>query len=121
MTKRQRLHAAQQGLCFYCDGNLPITAATLDHVVPRASGGGSSGNTVLACKPCNQAKNDRAPTEAEVERCRRLYAELRASGLVDLPQPERKRVKVKVAMRWASTAAVNRAVLAARCECASDL
>lgn len=44
--------------CAYCRCELDVWNGTVDHVVPRARGGGSYGrfNLVAACRPCNQLK-----------------------------------------------------------------
>lgn len=52
--------------CAYCGrgatGKHPLT---IDHVTPRAHGGGNTwDNTVAACDPCNQRKRDRTLREA---------------------------------------------------------
>lgn len=41
--------------CFYCGR----PATTADHVVPTSKGGGSRGNLVPACTPCNSRKGNR--------------------------------------------------------------
>lgn len=53
--------------CHYCGrSDIPMTR---DHVVPRRSGGRTvQWNIVLACKPCNHAKDSRMPT-CECEFC----------------------------------------------------
>jgi len=49
-------------VCAYCGTS---GATTVDHVVPRSRGGGSSWlNTVAACLDCNHRKRDRTPQEA---------------------------------------------------------
>lgn len=51
--------------CMYCHKKFAVGDLTLDHVVPRARGGPSSwDNMVAACRPCNHKKNDRTPQEA---------------------------------------------------------
>lgn len=49
--------------CYYCHEFVPIGQLTVDHMVPRSRGGGTFGNLVYACKPCNEAKGDRTPEE----------------------------------------------------------
>ena len=50
--------------CAYCGRS---GALTLDHVLPRAQGGRSTWtNLVAACQPCNAAKGDRSPEEANM-------------------------------------------------------
>jgi CRISPR-associated endonuclease Csn1 len=47
----------QQGMCLYCGATLTLTTCELDHIVPRASGGGNTrDNLVAVCRPCNQDK-----------------------------------------------------------------
>lgn len=49
-----------QGKCVYCGKD----GVQLDHIVPRAKGGGHSlDNLVLACQGCNQSKFDHDMTE----------------------------------------------------------
>lgn len=41
------------------------SSMTIDHVLPRAQGGGNDPmNMVVACKPCNGRKADRTPEQA---------------------------------------------------------
>ena len=47
--------------CAYCGA----MASTVDHLLPRSRGGRNTWlNTVAACGPCNQRKDDRTPAEA---------------------------------------------------------
>jgi 5-methylcytosine-specific restriction endonuclease McrA len=51
--------------CQYCGATPPRSQLTIDHVVPKVRGGGSSWeNLVCACGRCNQAKGARTPREA---------------------------------------------------------
>lgn len=51
--------------CQFCGGELNGRSLTIDHVVPRSRGGGTSWeNCVAACTPCNSKKADRLPREA---------------------------------------------------------
>ena len=48
--------------CAYCADPLRLEGATLDHVVPRCLGGGTTAeNLVVACYDCNVLKGGRAP------------------------------------------------------------
>ena len=80
-----RLWHEQNGSCFYCGIAMaaPLTqrlrhrkradAATIDHVVPRARGGDAEWpNEVAACRACNAAKADSAPTPDDLDRLARL-------------------------------------------------
>ena len=59
---RKRILKAQGGRCKYCGCALERSAATLDHVVPKALGGsGFQVNLVVACKPCNMKKGCKPP------------------------------------------------------------
>lgn len=53
--------------CQYCGATPAQHLLTLDHVVPRASGGKMSWeNVVAACKSCNHTKGNRTPQEAHM-------------------------------------------------------
>jgi 5-methylcytosine-specific restriction endonuclease McrA len=50
--------------CQYCGSQRDLS---IDHVIPRSRGGGSSWkNLVTACKPCNAKKGDYTPEEADM-------------------------------------------------------
>jgi 5-methylcytosine-specific restriction endonuclease McrA len=50
--------------CQYCGSDKDLS---IDHVIPRSKGGGSSWkNLVTACKPCNSKKGDFTPEEAQM-------------------------------------------------------
>ncbi|GAA4925378.1 HNH endonuclease [Streptomyces coeruleoprunus] len=58
---RRGVLVRDQHKCAYCGGR----ATTVDHVVPRAQGGGDSWlNTVASCAEDNHRKADRTPEEA---------------------------------------------------------
>lgn len=45
--------------CHYCKIKLNAENTTVDHVIPKARGGGNAiVNLVLACEPCNHARAD---------------------------------------------------------------
>jgi 5-methylcytosine-specific restriction endonuclease McrA len=49
--------------CAFCAGK----ATTIDHVKPKAQGGGNSWkNTIAACSPCNNKKANRTPEQARM-------------------------------------------------------
>jgi 5-methylcytosine-specific restriction endonuclease McrA len=51
--------------CQYCGASPPRSQLTIDHVLPKVRGGGSSWeNLVCACNRCNQVKGARTPREA---------------------------------------------------------
>lgn len=65
---RRTLYKRDQNRCQYC-GDQPGTGElTIDHVVPRCQGGGTSWeNCVLACTQCNSQKAGRRPEQAQKE------------------------------------------------------
>ncbi len=51
--------------CQYCGRQPGRAALTLDHIVPRAQGGATTWeNIVAACRDCNARKADRTPEQA---------------------------------------------------------
>lgn len=51
--------------CQYCGCQPGRASLTIDHIVPRAQGGPTSWeNVVAACRGCNAAKADRTPEQA---------------------------------------------------------
>ncbi len=51
--------------CQFCGRVLPAHELTIDHVIPRARGGHTDwDNVVASCQKCNTAKGDRLPEEA---------------------------------------------------------
>ncbi len=66
------------GTCHYCGRIFPPKDLTMDHIVPLIRGGKSSkGNTVAACKECNNRKKHMLPIEWEeyLERVRQEQPE----------------------------------------------
>lgn len=59
-------------ICQYCGLKFSKSHLTLDHVVPIVQGGKKCWeNIVTACKPCNQKKGGRTPTQAMMRLIRR--------------------------------------------------
>jgi 5-methylcytosine-specific restriction endonuclease McrA len=63
----EKLVEKQRGQCHYCGVRMNRRQnhpqrATVDHVKPRAHGGTREGNTVAACRRCNELKG---PLDAE--------------------------------------------------------
>jgi len=60
---RRAVFARDRWTCQYC--GIERTTLTVDHVIPRSKGGGSSwDNIVASCAPCNRRKGDRLPARA---------------------------------------------------------
>jgi 5-methylcytosine-specific restriction endonuclease McrA len=62
---RQAAIKRDRSCCQYCGQKLPAAQITIDHVLPRAQGGGTTfTNCVVACQTCNNKKGDRTPLQA---------------------------------------------------------
>ena len=60
---RRAVFARDRWTCQYCGGIRGTL--TLDHVIPRSTGGASTwDNIVTCCAPCNRRKGDRLPKVA---------------------------------------------------------
>jgi 5-methylcytosine-specific restriction endonuclease McrA len=61
---RRAVFARDQWECQYCGAR---AALTVDHVIPRSKGGGSTwDNIVASCAPCNRRKGDRLPHQVNM-------------------------------------------------------
>lgn len=64
VLSRQNIYKRDNFTCCYCDSTKDLT---LDHVIPKSRGGGSSwSNLVTACRRCNTKKGDCTPEEAKM-------------------------------------------------------
>jgi len=62
---RTNILARDNFTCQYCTKTVHSKEATLDHVVPRSQGGGTSWlNIVCCCVRCNRRKGGRTPQQA---------------------------------------------------------
>ena len=62
---RRNIFARDGNTCQYCGRRFSTAELSLDHVVPRARGGGTTWeNVVCACIRCNVRKGGRTPREA---------------------------------------------------------
>ncbi len=62
---RENIYARDQGRCQYCWRKVTRDEFTYDHVNPRAAGGKTTWeNVVASCMQCNQDKKNRTPAEA---------------------------------------------------------
>lgn len=58
------VYMRSKGRCHYCDIELHISEATLDHQCPVSRGGRTVlDNLVLACAPCNRTKGRKTSEE----------------------------------------------------------
>lgn len=61
-TSLKSIYKAYKGVCQYCLEKIPMYLATRDHVVPKDKGGTNDDfNQVLACKDCNNKKDNIFP------------------------------------------------------------
>lgn len=79
-----QLYAYQHARCFYCSKYLKFhpyhpenpdrfDGYTIDHLIPRSLGFSKVGNSVLACRGCNEKKGNRMPTMIELVRAWEIY------------------------------------------------
>ncbi len=69
---RRNIFARDNNQCQYCGKKFPTSELSLDHVVPRSQGGGSTWeNIVCACVACNVRKGGRTPKEANMHLIRK--------------------------------------------------
>jgi 5-methylcytosine-specific restriction endonuclease McrA len=62
---RKNILLRDHNTCQYCGHIFPPQELTLDHVLPRARGGDSNwDNLVACCRRCNNRKGNRTPDEA---------------------------------------------------------
>ena len=64
---RRNIFARDNNQCQYCGRKFIMSELSLDHVVPRSQGGGTSWeNIVCACVECNVRKGGRTPRQANL-------------------------------------------------------
>ena len=64
---RRNIFARDKNQCQYCGRSFPTSELSLDHVVPRTQGGGTSWeNLVCCCVKCNSKKGGRTPDQAHM-------------------------------------------------------
>ncbi|MCC6677281.1 MAG: HNH endonuclease [Phycisphaerales bacterium] len=69
---RRNLFARDRNHCQYCGRYFPTSELSIDHVTPRAQGGGDAwDNLVCACIRCNARKGGRTPEQASMKLIRR--------------------------------------------------
>jgi len=65
---RRNLFARDGHRCQYCGQTFPANRLSLDHVIPRSRGGGTTwDNVVASCVRCNTKKGGRTPHEARMD------------------------------------------------------
>ncbi len=64
---RRNIFARDANRCQYCGKKFPTNELSLDHVIPKSSGGTASWeNLVCACTDCNARKGGRTPKQARM-------------------------------------------------------
>lgn len=65
---RRNLFSRDRNRCQYCGKSFPTSELSIDHVTPRAQGGGDTWeNLVCACIKCNAKKGGRTPDQAHMK------------------------------------------------------
>jgi 5-methylcytosine-specific restriction endonuclease McrA len=65
---RRGVFARDRETCQYCGVQPGRAHLTMDHVVPRSQGGGTTwDNVVTACRDCNHRKGGRTPEQANMK------------------------------------------------------
>lgn len=64
-TKLKRyIYERDRHYCHFCEKELLLKQASMDHYLPKSKGGPSSFyNVVLSCKSCNKYKRDQVPID----------------------------------------------------------
>lgn len=69
---RRNIFARDKNLCQYCGKHFPTSELSLDHILPRSQGGGSTWeNLVCCCTKCNATKGGRTPEQASMKLVRK--------------------------------------------------
>ncbi len=69
---RRNIFARDANRCQYCGKKYPTPELSLDHIIPRSRGGGSTwANIVCACTGCNKRKGGLMPKEAGMKLIRK--------------------------------------------------
>lgn len=69
---RKNILLRDQYMCQYCGKVMSPSELTLDHVMPRSRGGGSTwDNLVACCKRCNHRKGSQTPEESGMKLLKR--------------------------------------------------
>ena len=72
---RKNILLRDQYMCQYCGKIFAPAELTLDHVMPRSRGGGSTwDNLVACCKKCNHRKGSQTPEESGMKLLKRPRA-----------------------------------------------
>ena len=72
---RKNIFARDKGRCVYCGVKVTLSSFTIDHVVPRSHGGGTSWeNVVAACMTCNNRKGNKRWKKGELNMLQEPYA-----------------------------------------------
>lgn len=88
-----RLLSEQGGLCFFCKKPLPVTDASVEHLVARANGGSNEDeNCVVCCKSLNLLLGSKSVKE-------KIRFVLNRTGQVECPKGAQRQIKKTVPRR----------------------
>ena len=80
---RRNIYLRDRNICQYCGKKFPTSELSLDHILPRSRGGGSTWtNLVCACTGCNSRKAAKTPGEAGMKLIREPHAVKEAAQLI---------------------------------------
>jgi HNH endonuclease len=83
ISKRLRYEIFQRDrfTCGYCGRSAPDVLLELEHVIPRAAGGGDEpSNLRAACEDCNDGKADRMPGRWQIAAVKKIQREWLKNG-----------------------------------------
>ena len=79
---RRNIFLRDENRCQYCGHKFPTHQLSLDHVVPKSQGGGTTWeNIVCACLKCNVRKGGRTPQQASMKLRRKAFKPKRSPVL----------------------------------------
>ena len=71
---KTNVHVRDGYICQYCSDPVPKSKATIDHVIPKDLGGKNGWeNTVCSCFACNNKKENKTPSQANMSLRRQPY------------------------------------------------
>lgn len=77
---KANVHIRDRYVCQYCGTKLTRATATIDHIIPQDRNGRNTfENTVSSCFPCNNHKQNRTPSEANMTFFKKGYHPYRPS------------------------------------------
>jgi len=83
---RENVYLRDKGSCQYCGMKVTKGESTLDHIIPRTNGGGTTWeNVVICCFDCNQCKSARPQVSCGKRKCGKCKGQRRPMKLRSEP------------------------------------